>query len=324
MRNEGYAVLKYTVRRFLEMLLTIFVIATATFFLLAAVPGDPLADRADRLPEAVRDNLYHKYGLDKPVLERYVITMKGMLHGDFGESVRMPGYDIQKLLQETLAPSARLGIQTIIVGVGVGLLLGVLAAMFKGTWLDYIIVFFSVLMISVPTLIFGLLLQKYVAGELGLFPIIGWPSGDELWFGGWKYTVLPTLSGCFTYIATYSRLLKTSMLDVINQDYVLTARAKGLSEAQIVRRHILRNSFIPIITVLPMSIAFALTGSFFIEKIFSIPGFGRYFVESVQSRDLSIILGQTVLMSAVYVVVVFLVDILYTVVDPRIRVGGKA
>lgn len=316
--------LKYTLRRFLEMILTIFVIATATFFLLAAVPGDPLADRADRLPESIRENMYHKYGLDKPVLERYFITMKGMLHGDFGESVRMPGYDIQKLLEETLAPSVRLGLQTIIVGVGVGLLLGIVAAMCKGTWLDYLIVFFSVLMISVPTLIFGLLLQKYVAGELGWFPIIGWPKGDDLWFGGWEYTVLPTLSGCFTYIATYSRLLKTSMLDVINQDYVLAARAKGLSEGQIVRRHILRNSFIPIITVLPMSIAFALTGSFFIEKIYSIPGFGRYFIEAVQSRDLSIILGQTVLMSAMYVLVVFLVDILYTLIDPRIRVGGKA
>ena len=128
---------------------------------------------------------------------------------------------LQKLLQETLAPSARLGLQTIVVGVGVGLLLGILAAMFKGTWLDYIIVFFSVLMISVPTLIFGLLLQKYVAGEMGLFPIIGWPSGEELWFGGWAYTVLPTLSGCFSYIATYSRLLKTSMLDVISQAQVI-------------------------------------------------------------------------------------------------------
>lgn len=315
--------LKYTIRRFFEMLLTLFIIASATFFLLEAVPGDPLLERVERLPESVAQNMYHKYGLDKPTMERYFITMKGMLKGDFGESVRMPGYDIHQLLKETLAPSARLGIQSILVGVTLGLLLGIIAAMFKGTWLDYIIVFFSVLLISVPTLIFGLLLQKYVAGEWGLFPIIGWPKGADLWVGGWKYTVLPTLSGCFSYVATYSRLLKTSMLDVINQDYVLAARAKGLSEAQIVRRHILRNAFIPIITVLPMSVAFALTGSFFIEKIYSIPGFGRYFIESVQARDLSIVLGQTVLMAAVYVTVVFLVDILYTVVDPRIRVGGK-
>ena len=315
--------LKYTVRRFFEMILTLFIIATATFFMLEAVPGDPLSERVERLPESVAENLYHKYGLDKPTMERYVITMKGMLKGDFGESVRMPGYDIHKLLEETLAPSARLGLQSIIVGIGLGLLLGILAAMFKGTWIDYLIVFFSVLMISVPTLIFGLLLQKYVAGELGWFPIIGWPKGKELWFGGWKYTILPTLSGCFSYVATYSRLLKTSMLDVINQDYVLAARAKGLSEPQIVRRHILRNAFIPIITVLPMSIAFALTGSFFIEKIYSIPGFGRYFIEAIQARDLSIVMGQTVLMAALYIAVVFLVDILYTLVDPRIRVSGK-
>lgn len=315
--------LKYTVRRFFEMILTLFIIATATFFMLEAVPGDPLSERVERLPESVAENLYHKYGLDKPTMERYVITMKGMLKGDFGESVRMPGYDIHKLLEETLAPSARLGLQSIIVGIGLGLLLGILAAMFKGTWIDYLIVFFSVLMISVPTLIFGLLLQKYVAGELGWSPIIGWPKGKELWFGGWKYTILPTLSGCFSYVATYSRLLKTSMLDVINQDYVLAARAKGLSEPQIVRRHILRNAFIPIITVLPMSIAFALTGSFFIEKIYSIPGFGRYFIEAIQARDLSIVMGQTVLMAALYIAVVFLVDILYTLVDPRIRMSGK-
>lgn len=317
--------LRYIVRRFLEMLLTLFIIATATFFLLAAVPGDPLSDRADKLPETIRANMYAKYGLDKPVLERYLITMKGMLHGDFGESVRMPGYDIQRLLRETLAPSARLGLQSIFIGITLGLVLGALAATFRGSWADYLIVFFAVLMISVPTLIFGLLLQKYVAGEMGLFPIMGWPSGKDLWFGGWKYTVLPTLSGCFAYVASYSRLLKTSMLDVINQDYVLTARAKGLTEGKIVRRHILRNSFIPIITVLPMSIAFALTGSFFIEKIYGIPGFGRYFIESVQSRDLSIILGQTVIMAALYIFVVFIVDILYTLVDPRIRLpGGKS
>ena len=311
--------LKYILKRLVEMFITLFIIATATFFLLAAVPGDPLESGADRLPESVRNNLYLKYGLDKPVLERYVITMKGMLKGDFGESVTMPGYDISRLLKETLAPSARLGLQTVIIGITVGLLLGVLAAMFRGTWIDYLVIFFSVLMISVPTLIFGLLLQKYVAGRLHLFPIIGWPKGKDLWLGGWKYTVLPTLTGCFSYIATYSRLLKTSMLDVVGQDYVLAARAKGLSEAQVIRRHVLRNSFIPIITSLPMSVAFALTGSFFIEKIISIPGFGRYYVESVQSRDLSIVLGQTVLMAALYVVVVFLVDILYTLVDPRIR-----
>ena len=311
--------LKYTVRRFFEMLLTIFVIATATFFLLAAVPGDPLSDRADRLPESIRENLYRKYGLDKPVLERYVITMKGMLHGDFGESVRMPGYDIQKLLQETLAPSARLGLQTIVVGVEVGLLLGILAAMFKGTWLDYIIVFFSVLMISVPTLIFGLLLQKYVAGEMGLFPIIGWPSGEELWFGGWAYTVLPTLSGCFSYIATYSRLLKTSMLDVINQDYIRTSRARGIPNRVIIFSHAFKNAMIPVLTAIGMYFGGLLAGATITETVFSINGIGRFLVTSVQQRDYPAIQGSILVMATIFAVVNTAVDLMYGLVDPRIK-----
>ncbi len=305
------------------MIVTLFVIATATFFLLAAVPGDPLSDRVEKLPEETRINMYKKYGLDQPVLQRYVTTMKSMLKGDFGESIRMPGYDITRLIRETMPISARLGLQTILVGVLAGLLLGILAALFRGSWVDYAIMFFAILMISVPVLIFALLLQKYIAGDLGLLPVIGWPSGAEQWFGGWQYTVLPTLSGCFTYIAMYARLLKTSMLDVVNQDYILTARSKGLSESKIVFKHLLRNSFIPVITVLPMSIAGAITGSFFIERVFSIPGFGRYFIEAVQARDVSIVLGQTVIMSAIYVVLIFLVDILYTLLDPRIRLEGK-
>lgn len=314
---------KYLLRRFAEMLITLFLIATATFFLLEAVPGDPLTERASKLSPTVKENLYKRYGLDKPMMERYVITMKGICKGEFGESVVYAGQTVQKLIHDRLPVSARLGIQQVLVGITIGLLLGILAAMRRGSFWDYMVIALSVLLISIPNLIFGLMLQKIFAGNLKVLPTIGWPAGKDLWFGGWEYTILPTLTGCFSYIATYARLLKTSMLDVINQDYVLAARAKGLSEPQIVRRHILRNAFIPIITVLPMSIAFALTGSFFIEKIYSIPGFGRYFIEAIQARDLSIVMGQTVLMAALYIAVVFLVDILYTLVDPRIRVSGK-
>ena len=170
---------------------------------------------------------------------------------------------------------------------------------------------------------FGLLLQKVFAGTLKWFPTIGWPSGQDLWLGGWKYTVLPTLTGCFSYIATYARLLKTSMLDVINQDYVLTAESKGLSRGAIVRRHILRNSFIPVMTQLPMSVAMCITGSFFIESIFSIPGIGQYYVTAVQNQDLSIVLGETVLLALLYIVVLFITDVLYVVVDPGIAMPGS-
>ena len=315
--------LRYTIRRFFELLLTLFLIATATFFLLEAVPGDPLTERADHLPEASRTALYQRYGLDKPIMERYALTMKKMCMGDFGESFVYAGQTVTGLLKTRLPVSARLGIQQMLLGVSVGLLLGIAAAMKRGTWVDYFVVTLSVLFISIPHLIFGLMLQKIFAGTLRWLPTIGWPSGSELWFGGWKYTVLPTLTGCFSYIATYARLLKTSMLDVVNQEYVLTAESKGLSQGQIIRRHILRNAFIPVMTQLPMSVAMCITGSFFIESIYAIPGIGQYYVTAVNNQDLSIVLGETVLISILYILVLFVTDSLYVVVDPRIQLPSK-
>ncbi len=315
---------KYILRRFVELFLSLFLIATATFFLTAAAPGDPLLAKTMSLPEASRNALYERYGLDKPVLERYVITMTGMLHGDFGESVVYQGQTLQSIIKDKLPVSARLGLQQLVLGVSVGLLLGVIAAVKRETIVDRSIVVIAVLLISVPELVLGLMFQQFFGGYLKIFPIIGWPSGSELWFGGWKYTVLPTLAGSLTYIATYSRLLKTSILDVLDQDYILTARSKGLSELQIVKGHIIRNSFIPIITRLPVSVAMCITGSFMIEKIFSIPGIAVYYIEAVSSNDLSIVLGETVLLAAMFILVIFLTDILYTVVDPRIRVRGGA
>lgn len=315
---------KYIIRRFFEMILTLFIIATATFFLLEAVPGDPLTERAEKLPVEARDALYARYGLDKPVMERYVTQMANMLQGDFGESFVYAGQTVSGLLHDRLPVSARLGIQQMLLGVVVGLLLGILAALKRGTIADYFVVGLSVLLISIPHLVFGLMLQKVFAGTLQWFPTIGWPTGSDLWLGGWEYTVLPTLTGCFSYIATYARLLKSSMLDVVNQDYVLTAESKGLSRATVVRKHILRNSFIPVMTQLPMSVAMCITGSFFIESIFSIPGIGQYYVTAVNNQDLSIVLGLTVLLSLLYIVVLFITDVLYAVVDPRISMPGNS
>ena len=182
--------------------MALFLIATATFFLTAAAPGDPLASRTMSLPQASRDAMYAKYGLDKPLMQRYVITMKGMLHGDFGESVVYEGQTLQDIIREKLPVSARLGLQSLIFGVLVGLLLGVIAAVKRDTWIDRTIVVFAVLLMSVPELVLGLVFQKYFAGTLKWFPVIGWPSGKELWFGGWKYTILPMLSGALLHIAT--------------------------------------------------------------------------------------------------------------------------
>lgn len=315
--------LRYAVKRFLVMLLTLFIIATATFFLLAATPGDALTARVEKLPDSVAARMYTKYGLDKPVMERYVITMKGLLHGDFGESIIYEGETVQAIIKEKGPVSARLGIQQMLLGVTIGLLLGILAAVKKGTFWDYLVVALSILLISVPNLVFALMLQQIFAGKLGWFPMIGWPR-ENIWFGGWNYTVLPTLAGCFGYIASYARLLKASMLDVLGQDYILTAESKGLTHREVILHHVIRNSFIPIVTNLPMSMAMCITGSFFIESVFSIPGLGLYYVNAVAAQDVSIVMGETVIIAAMYIVVVFITDILYTVVDPRIRIqGGK-
>lgn len=315
--------LKYTLKRLATMLVTLFIIATATFFLLAATPGDALTARVERLPDHIAERLYEKYGLDKPVMERYVVTMSGILKGDFGESIIYQGETVQSIIKEKGPVSARLGIQQMLLGVSVGMMLGVLAAVKKGTIYDHLVVSLSILMISVPNLVFALMLQQIFGGKLGWFPVIGWPS-ENIWFGGWRYTVLPTLAGCFGYIASYSRLLKTSMLDVLNQDYILTAESKGLSPREVVMHHVIRNSFIPIVTRLPMTVAMCITGSFFIESVFSIPGLGLYYVNAVAAQDVTIVMGETVILSAIYIAVVFITDILYTIVDPRIRIqGGK-
>lgn len=313
--------LKYFVKRLLIMLLTLFIIASATFFLLAATPGDALSARVEKLPDQVAARMYAKYGLDKPVMERYIVTMKGILVGDFGESIIYEGQTVPSIIKEKGPISARLGLQQMLLGVSAGLLLGVLAAVKKGTVWDYMVVAFSILLISVPNLIFALLLQAFFAGKLGWFPVIGWPK-ENIWFGGWEYTVLPTLAGCFGYIASYARLLKASMLDVMNQDYILTAESKGLSRREVVFHHVIRNSFIPIVTQLPMSVAMCITGSFFIESVFSIPGLGLYYVNAVAAQDVTIVMGETVILAALYIAVVFITDILYTVVDPRIRISG--
>lgn len=315
--------LKYTVKRFFAMIVTLWIIVSATFFMLSAVPGDVLSDKIDKFPPQIKARIYEKYGFDKPLMERYANMLKGITVGDFGESLAYQGQSVQDIIKAKLPASARLGFQQMVLGISVGLVLGVIAAMKRGKWQDYTIVSLAVFLVSVPSFIFAILLQKYFAGTLGWFPVIGWPTGSKLWFGGWEYTILPTISGCVGYIASYSRLMKTAILDVINQDYILTAKSKGLSERKVVLHHIIRNAFVPIITVLPMSVAFCITGSFFIERIFSVPGIGMYFVGAVQNRDLPLIMGSVVILTAMYLIVIFLTDLLYSVVDPRIRITNE-
>lgn len=306
-------------KRAVELLISLFLIATATFFLLAAIPGDALSAQTDRLPEEARAQVYKNSGLDKPVLERYAITVNSMLHGEFGESIVTPGETLSGALKEKLPASARLGLQQMIIGIPLGLLLGILAAVYKNTWIDRSVTVISLLLISVPSLVLGLLLQSFFGGKLGLFPIISWPEDSEMWLGGWSYTILPTIAGGMSYIAAYARLLKNSMLDVLSSNYIQTAYAKGISGRKVIMHHVVRNAFIPLITSLPVTIAFGITGSVFIESIFVIPGIGQFFVQALTNRDVPIILGETVFLATIYIVSLFVTDVFYTLVDPRIK-----
>ena len=312
---------RYVTRRFIEMVITLYLIGTATFFLLAAIPGTAIDKKIQKLPEQTKQIVIAKYGYDKPVIERYFITMKNYItKGEFGESLVHAGDTLSSIVKNKMPVSSRLGIQQILVGVTFGIILGIIAAMNRGKKIDYIILVSVMILASVPSLVLSLLLQKYLAkGPLLNLPIIGWPKGTDVWLGGWKYTILPTIAGAGSYLAYYARLMKTSMLDSINQDYTLTARAKGLSEVAIVKRHVLRNSFIPIITVLPVAISGVISGSFFIERVFAIPGAGQYFIQAANDRDIPILMGLTLLYALIYLIAIFITDILYTVVDPRIR-----
>lgn len=312
--------MKAFVKRLIYAILTLFIVASLTFFLIRLIPGNPIEEMTEQLPESVRENIYEQYGFDQPVHIQYKQFWKNLiLERDLGESLKYRGRKVTDTIKEFAPISGRLGIQAIFLGVSVGVILGLLAALNRGKWPDYLVMFIAILGVSIPNFVIASLLQYYLAIKSGILPVTGW--------GGFKYTILPTLALSFGSIAKYARYMRANCLDVINQDYILTAQAKGASNFRIVRSHIIRNAILPIITLLGPQIAMIFGGSFVIEKIFSVPGLGLYFVSAVNSRDYTMIMGQTIFISFLYIFSLMIVDIVYGLVDPRIRIsdrdGGK-
>jgi len=299
------------------MLFTLLVVITITFFLIRAIPGDPLASMARKLPEQTKINYYAKYGLDKPIIVQYGLFFKNLiLHGDLGESLTYPGRKVTKTIFEYAPVSGRLGIQAISIGFTLGIILGIIAGFNRNKGPDYVVMFVAILGISVPSFVIASLLQYFFTVKFNLLPTIGW--------GAFKHTILPSIALSFGSIAKYARYMRANCLDVIMQDYILTAKAKGVSKFSLVTKHVIRNAILPAITLLGPQIALVFTGSFVIESIFSIPGLGSYFVSSVSNRDYTMIMGQTVFISFLFVSSLLVVDLVYGLVDPRIRLGtGK-
>ena len=308
--------LNYILKRLGMGMLTIWFIATATFAAMHMVPGNPLAN--EKATNAViRANLERKYGLDKPVLTQYVIYMGNMLKGDFGIAFSEENRSVNDIIRETFPVSATLGLLSLLFATVGGVLWGALTAIYRNRWPDYVIMFLVILGISVPSFVFAGLSQLvilYVNKWTGVsvLPVAGW--------GGFRSMLVPALVLGLSTMAYITRLMRSSMLDVASTDYIRTARAKGLSTSRIFYHHQLRNAILPVITVLGPSIAIITTGGFVVESVFAIPGLGRYFVQSVAQLDYTVIMGTTVFFGAFLVLMVIAVDILYGLIDPRIRV----
>lgn len=308
--------IKYILKRFVYMIVTIWIIVTLTFLMMHAIPGDPLASEGRKLPPQQRENLYEKYGLNKPLHKQYAIFMKGLVTKfDLGESYTYPGTTVNSLIKEMAPVSGVIGGEALIFGVAIGIILGIIAAFKKGTIADYTVMVIAIIGITLPTFVLAALLQYFLTVKWRLLPTTGW--------GSFKYTVLPALALSFGQIATYARFMRSSCIEVIGQDYILTAEAKGVSKFALISKHILRNAIMPVVTMIGPAIAFIFTGTFIIEGIFSIPGIGRYFVSSVSNRDYPVILGTTIFVAILYILSIFLVDILYGLVDPRVKIAGK-
>ena len=306
---------RYAVKRLIQGVITVWFIATATFFAMHAVPGDPLSgDKA--LTEKIRANLEAKYGLDKPLMTQYAIYLGNIAQGDFGISFTQENREVNDIIREHFPVSATLGILAIVfAGLG-GVLWGALTALYRNRLPDTIIMFLVILGISVPSFVIAAL------GQLSLVNINEWTGVSILPVGGWGtvwHMIVPYMVLGLGTMAYLTRLMRSSMLEIINSDFVRTAKSKGVPPTQIFTRHQLRNAILPVITVLGPSIATITTGGFVVEIIFAIPGLGRYFVQAVQQLDYTVIMGTTVFYGAFLVFMVILVDLIYGLVDPRVR-----
>lgn len=305
---------KYILKRVGYMALTLFAVVSITFLLIHSIPGDPFTSMVEDLPEESRQIYLEKYGYDQPLGVQYLKYLKQLLQGDLGASLRYPGRKVAEIVGEYAPVSASIGGTALVLGVALGLTLGILAALYRDRWPDRVIMVVALLGTAIPTFVIAAVLQYALTVTWPLFPTTG--------YGTWKHMVLPVICMCVSPLATYARYMRSSVLDTANQDYILTAEAKGVSQFRIVTRHILRNAILPCITMICVSVAGIFSGSFIIEKIFAIPGLGKYFISAINDRDYAVVLGLNIVFTGLYIVSMLVSDILLMLVDPRLRLSN--
>ena len=307
---------KYLLKRILYAVIALFVVSTIAFFAVRMIPGNPIEAMTEKLPDEIRQQVFEQYGFDKPIMEQYKLFFKELFtEGDLGESLKYRGRKVTDTIASYAPVSGLLGAEAIAIGVISGIILGIVAALNRGKWLDYLVMFIAVVGIAVPNFVLASCFQYFLTIRFHLFPTTGWE--------GFSYTVLPALALSFNSTAKYARYMRANCLDVLNQDYIITAKSKGMSKFRLIRKHVLKNSILPIITLLGPQIALMFGGAFVIERIFAIPGLGSYFVSSVTDRDYTMVMGQTIFIAALYILSVLIVDILYGFIDPRIRISQR-
>ncbi|CDQ38313.1 MULTISPECIES: ABC transporter permease [Virgibacillus] len=306
--------LRYILKRLMIMLVTLWIIVTLTFILMVSIPGSPFnSERGTN--EAVQANLEAHYNLDEPYIIQYLLYLKSIVTFDFGPSIKQPSQTVNDMLGRGFPISFELGIMTIIVAVISGVTLGVFAALKHNNVIDYLAMGFAVLGISIPNFVLATLLIQQLAVNLEIFPVARWLSPAHM--------ILPITALATGPMAIIARLTRSTMLEVLTQDYIKMARAKGLSPWKIIIKHALKNALLPVVTIMGTLLASILTGTFVIEKIFAVPGMGKYFVESINQRDYPVIMGTTVFYSSFLIIMLFLVDIAYGILDPRIKIHKK-
>lgn len=307
---------KFVLKRVVATLLTLFVIVSITFTIAHTIPGGPF-DSEKKVNQVIMNNLNEKYHLNDPLPKQFLDYWKNLLHGDFGPSLRYESQTVNDIIKEGFPVSATLGAISVFFALVMGLILGITASLKQSHWQDYLAMVFATIGISVPSFVMAPLLMYFLGVKYQILPVAMW--------GSWKQAIMPAFALSLLPMATIARFTRASMLDVLNQDYIKTAKSKGLSQRVIVYRHAMRNALMPVITYLGPMIAGVFTGSFVVEKIFAIPGLGKWFVLSITNRDYTVILGVTIFYSLFLLIMNFIVDILYAVIDPRIKLasGGK-
>lgn len=302
--------LKYVLKRLVSSIITIWIVVTAVFFLMRFMPGGPFD--GEKMTAETKKNLEVKYGLDKPLGEQYKTYLGNLVKLDLGTSLKTyPGRSVNWVVEYSFPASAKVGAVSIIFALGVGILLGIVAALYQDKWPDSLSMFIATLGVTIPSFVVSAVLIYYFAVQFKLLPATG--------FSSWKNYIMPVIALSGSSTAFITRLARNRLIDVLKSDYIRTARAKGLSKTTVVFKHALKNSMIPIVTYLGPMIAATLTGSFVVEKIFAIPGLGREFVQSVTNRDYTVLLGATVFYCVFLIAANLIVDILYVLIDPRIK-----